>query len=179
MNEVSSSNQNNENVKSQIQSDKNALLVLVITSVLFILFDQLTKSWASANLEMCKPVNVFGKYLRFMLVHNEGLIWGLPFKSNLSYYVLPIIGIAVILYIALKSRNRLLGFIYGLIIAGAIGNLIDRIRFGYVVDFIDMGINNLRWPTYNIADLSIVVGIVMFLVYEIFGKRRIKIFNHE
>ncbi|MBS4015269.1 MAG: signal peptidase II [Candidatus Latescibacteria bacterium] len=147
------------------------MIILLVTTLSIIVLDQITKSLVSRNLVMHQPVNIIGSYLRFFLVHNQGLIWGLPFKSNLTYYVLPILGIVVVLYIALRSNRRYLGFVYGLILAGAAGNLIDRIRFGYVVDFIDMGIKNLRWPTYNIADMSIVFGVILILGYEILRKK--------
>lgn len=174
MHEINTENSDNKNIQSKekTRSNVSVLIILLVTAILIILFDQLSKSWVSANLQMYRPLNVIGNYLRFVLVHNEGLIWGLPFKNNVSYYILPIVGVVVVLYIAIRSTSKLLGFTYGLILAGAIGNLIDRIRFGYVVDFIDMGIKNTRWPTYNIADMSIIFGIILIFIREIFGKKR-------
>lgn len=174
MNNITSEQINNQNIpkESKPQSRKSALIILIATAITLIALDQITKSLVSASLQMYRPVNIIGNYLRFILIHNEGLIWGLPFKNNVSYYILPIIGIIVIIYIAVKTKSRFLGLTYGLILAGATGNLIDRIRFGYVVDFIDMGIKNLRWPTYNIADMSIIFGIILVFIYEIFGRKK-------
>jgi signal peptidase II len=61
--------------------------------------------------------------------------------------------------------------VFGLLIGGALGNLIDRVRFGYVIDFIDMGIGNLRWFTYNLADAFITVGAIFLLAREFFRKK--------
>jgi signal peptidase II len=171
MNEINNMHYQEISIKKPVKYNLHTLIILSVTAILVIVLDQISKSWVSASLQLYRPVNIIGDYLRFVLVHNEGLIWGLPFKNNLSYYVLPILGVVVVLYIALRSNRRYLGFIYGLILAGAVGNLIDRIRFGYVVDFIDMGIKNLRWPTYNIADLAIIIGVVLIIAYELFKKK--------
>lgn len=145
--------------------------ILVLTTLFIIFCDQISKIWASVNLSMARPVNVIGDFIRVYLVHNSGMIWGIPVRSSIVYYVLPIIGIVVVLYIAFKTQSKLYAICYGLLLGGAIGNLIDRIRLGYVIDFIDMGIKNTRWPTYNLADLAIVVGLIMIIAREIFKTK--------
>lgn len=164
---------NFDNIKqiNKNQKNKKGIKVLVITALLFIILDQFTKIWVSRNLLMYQPIYFLGDYLRLTLVHNYGLVWGIPFKNNFSYYILPVLGIGVVLLIAFKATSRYQSFTYGMILAGAIGNLIDRVRLGYVIDFIDMGIKNLRWPTYNIADMSIVIGIVLVIINEIVKKK--------
>ncbi len=64
----------------------------------------------------------------------------------------------------LKVKRKIHQFAYGLILGGAVGNVSERIIRGKVTDFIDMGIKNLRWPTYNLADLFIIVGILLLLI---------------
>ncbi len=164
-------NFNNIKQINKSQNNKKGIIVLVITTLLVIILDQFTKLWVSRWLLMYQPINILGDYLRLTVVHNYGLVWGIPFKNNFSYYILPVLGIGVILLIAFKATTRFQSFIYGMILAGAIGNLIDRVRLGYVIDFIDMGIKNLRWPTYNIADMSIVIGIVLVIINETFKKK--------
>jgi signal peptidase II len=145
--------------------------IMYLVAIFGIILDQISKIWVTNNLPFYRPVNIFGTYLRLILVHNSGLIWGIPLKTVLTYYVLPVIGIIFIFIIAYKNRSVLKSVAYGLIIAGAVGNLIDRFRLGYVIDFIDMGIKSSRWATYNIADASIVIGITIVLASEIFKKK--------
>jgi signal peptidase II len=140
--------------------------------LVLVAFDQLTKTWASCQLSINQPVIILGDWLRLVLVHNRGLIWGLPIKSFLSYYLLPIIGIIFIVYLVLRTKSEYFGIAYGFVVSGAIGNLIDRIRLGYVVDFIDMGIKNTRWATYNIADTTIVIGLILVLARELFKSNK-------
>ncbi|MEO0083937.1 MAG: signal peptidase II [candidate division WOR-3 bacterium] len=145
--------------------------IFLLTAFCFIIFDQLTKVWAATNLKLGEPINIFSDYLRVALTHNYGIIFGIPTRTTIVYYLLPIIGVAIIIYLAIKNHDKTLSFCFGLLLAGAIGNLIDRIRLGYVIDFIDMGIKNLRWPTYNIADLSIVLGCAIIIIREMFFKK--------
>jgi signal peptidase II len=77
----------------------------------------------------------------------------------------------VLSYIALTIKDRAGVVVFGLLIGGAIGNLIDRVRFGYVIDFIDMGVGHLRWFTYNLADAFITVGAIFLLAREFFRKK--------
>jgi signal peptidase II len=73
---------------------------------------------------------------------------------------------------ALRGRGVLQQVVLGLILGGTLGNLVDRVRLGYVTDFISVGIGNLRWPTWNVADASLVVGILALVVYLTFFDRQ-------
>jgi len=155
---------------STISSPKRYILLIVV-GIFIILFDQISKIWVETNISTYRHVKILGDFVRLILAHNYGIIWGIPIRSPLVYYILPLIGIIVVLYLALKTRIKFLTIAFGLIIGGAVGNLIDRIRLGYVIDFIDMGIKNLRWPTYNIADAAIDIGLVMIIAREIFKSK--------
>jgi len=155
---------------STISSPKRYVLLIVV-GIFIILFDQISKIWVETNISTYRPVKILGDFVRLILAHNYGIIWGIPIRSPLVYYILPLIGIIVVLYLALKTRIKFLTIAFGLIIGGAVGNLIDRVRLGYVIDFIDMGIKNLRWPTYNIADAAIDIGLVMIIAREIFKSK--------
>jgi signal peptidase II len=147
---------------------KHLRILLLATMVLSLLLDQLSKFWLSSHLTIHRPIEIFGNYVRLYLTRNPYLIWGIPIKSNLVYFFLPTIGIIFVAYIGLKTKVKFSAIAYGLLIGGAIGNLIDRIRLSYVIDFIDMGIKDNRWPTYNIADSAIFIGLVMIIAREIF-----------
>ncbi len=112
--------------------------------------DQLTKAFASAHLVPGEPVPVLGNFLRLTLVHNTGAAFGLFPGSRLPFILVSVLAIAVVLYV-------LLGWILG----GALGNLLDRIRWGRVVDFIDVGIGTVRWPVFNVADSAVTLGVIL------------------
>jgi signal peptidase II len=78
------------------------------------------------------------------------------------------LGMLVYFHRAFRGRGPLLHVVLGMILGGTLGNLIDRIRLGYVTDFISVGIGDLRWPTWNVADASLVVGIIVLVGYMTF-----------
>lgn len=166
---------NNITGKDKVQSGMifsiRMFFLLIIVILITVFCDQISKVWASYNLNMVKPVNILGDYLKVVLRHNYGMIWGIPLRNSIVYYVLPVIGIIVIFFLAFRAKVKFLIIAYGLIIGGALGNLIDRLRLGYVIDYIDMGIKNARWPTYNLADLAIVIGLIMIIAREIFKPK--------
>ncbi|MEO0072481.1 MAG: signal peptidase II [candidate division WOR-3 bacterium] len=145
--------------------NKQILFIFILITAVVFFIDQTSKYFAVKFLfSHSEGINIIGNYLRLNLVYNPNLVWGLPIRNHLTYYFLPLIGIGVVVYLALKTHSRFDAIIWGLMLAGALGNFIDRIRLGYVVDFIDMGIGNARWPTYNLADSALVVGIILLIV---------------
>lgn len=140
-------------------------ITLFLTLFLAFLIDYLTKVWARNYLVYYpEGLNIIGDYLRFYLVFNPYALFSISFKIEKLHYILPLIGIILILIMGLKGKRKIHQFAYGLILGGAIGNVGERIIQGKVTDFIDMGIKNLRWPTYNLADLFIVVGILLLII---------------
>ncbi len=117
------------------------------------------------------PVNIIGSLLRIKLTYNPHGVFSLSFGPPSLHFLLQIIGIIVLCYVALTMKDRFGVIVFGIIIGGAIGNLFDRIRINCVIDFIDMGIGNLRWFVYNFADAFITVGAVFLLVREFFAKK--------
>jgi signal peptidase II len=150
---------------------KNIRSILLFVFVSFLL-DQVTKLFAVNYLRpFDPPAQIIGSLLRLKLTFNPYGVFGISVGSNELYYVLSIVGLVVLSYIALTMKDRAGVVVFGLLIGGALGNLIDRVRFGYVIDFIDMGIGNLRWFTYNLADAFITVGAIFLLAREFFRKK--------
>ena len=145
-----------------------------------VLIDQVTKLWAVSSLNPRSPISVIGDFLQFTLVYNEGGAMGTSFGSSTYYLIssLLILGFVIYYIIANRHLDRVtypLAFIAG----GAVGNIIDRIRLGQVVDFIDVDILDIsllgfdlrRWWTFNIADAAITVSII-FLIISLFLHRK-------
>jgi signal peptidase II len=119
------------------------------------------------------PTRVLGDLVRIALTYNDGGIFGI---FGQSATILGIASIGVIAFIVLVEaregiRNPLLTVALGLLLGGAIGNLIDRLRFGHVVDWVDTGLGDLRWYTFNVADAAISIAIVLLVVVGVAGHR--------
>jgi signal peptidase II len=153
---------------------KNLQLTITFIIVAFLL-DQFTKLIAVNFLRPFEqPTEIIGSVLRLKLTFNPYGVFGISVGPSVLNYILSIVGLVVLIYIALTIKDRTGIILFGLLIGGALGNLIDRIRFGYVIDFIDMGIGNLRWFTYNLADAFLTVGAVFLLVRELFRHKPVQ-----
>jgi signal peptidase II len=152
-----------------------ALLVLVL--------DQLTKAWVDASFALASPfvasgtaggpTPILGDLVRIAKGYNDGGIFGIAGDSAPILALASVGVIAVIVWVqARQGRNDpLLTVALGLLLGGALGNLVDRLRFGHVVDFVDMGIGDLRFYTWNIADAAISIAVVLLIVHALFGHR--------
>ncbi len=139
-----------------------AIMLIFITSIALFIADRLTKMFA---LQLEGKIKVLGDFIVFGLTRNEGLCFGL-FSGHLSliFWLTLFIIILIIGYVVTKKeKSRIFQIGVGLFIGGALGNLFDRAGEG-VIDFISIGIGDLRWPTFNIADIGICVGVILILI---------------
>lgn len=158
------------------ESSRYGGLIWLVLSVVLVLLDQWTKMIAVGALDYGIPVPVLPGF-NWTLVHNYG--GAFSFLSDHDgwqrwFFLVVSTGVTLVLIEWLRRtarRHWILCLPLSLLIGGAIGNLIDRSRFGYVVDFIDVYYGNAHWPAFNLADSGITVGIVMLIAYEIFGQR--------
>jgi signal peptidase II len=138
------------------------LLVGVAAAVLAL--DVWTKRWAEATLAGREPVRVIGELVRFSYTRNSGVAFGLGAGLPFPYAVFSIAAVIVILWLFMRHRvhsgSRQLAL--ALILGGAVGNLIDRVTTGEVVDFILVGWRQWYWPVFNVADSAVTVGVVLF-----------------
>ncbi|HEY7937158.1 MAG TPA: signal peptidase II [Candidatus Limnocylindrales bacterium] len=127
--------------------------------------DQLTKAWIVANVAPGQVVDVVGSWVRLIFSRNDGALFGL-FGSSATLFAIGSLAVLVLIvwYHARSSRSLLLSIALGLLLGGALGNLIDRLRLGYVVDFVDMGIGTLRFFTFNVGDSAISTAILLLLI---------------
>lgn len=139
--------------------------------------DQLTKAWISANLAPGQGVAIFGDVLRFVHAQNRGGIFGLFGDSAMVLAAASTVVIGVILVYMAREGTRghwLLSVALGLLIGGAVGNLIDRLLYGYVIDWVDAGVGELRWYTFNVADSAITVALALLVGMALLGERLLK-----
>lgn len=141
--------------------NKNTLFIFSIT-ILIILLDQLTKYLISKYMIVSQSIPLIQNFLYLTYIQNTGAGFGLlkGWNTALIFISLIIIGI-ILFYFDRITREKTIHIPIALILGGAIGNLIDRIFIGHVIDFIDFSI----WPTFNIADSCITIGALWLIVY--------------
>ena len=134
-----------------------------------IVLDQVTKAWLVANVSPGDRVEVLGDLVRLILSQNSGALFGL-FRDNAVLFGLVSLGVIglIVAYHGRSGRSLYLSIALGLLLGGAVGNLIDRLRLGYVVDFIDVGIGDWRFYTFNLADSAITCSILLLVAAALF-----------
>jgi signal peptidase II len=149
------------------------LLALGLTASLVLLFDQATKAMVAASIELGGRVEVIGEVVMLWHVRNTGAAFSLFQGGQAFFLVVTVLAFGMLIYFqrAFRGRGPLLHVVLGLVLGGTLGNLVDRVRLGYVTDFVSVGIGDLRWPTWNVADASLVIGILALVGYLTFFDR--------
>lgn len=155
---------------------KHNALIWLLLSIAIIAVDQWSKSWVLASLPEFKAVPVIDGFWNWYRTYNTGAAFS--FLANAGgwqhgFFMALATLISVVLAVALRRvaredwRNA---FPFALIIAGALGNLVDRLRLGYVVDFVEWYVGSFYWPVFNLADSCIVVGAVLMVWFSLRHK---------
>lgn len=148
----------------------------VLISILVCFFDQLTKIMVVKKLTLYSSIHILPQ-IDFTLMYNTGSAFSFLSNSgswHLWFFLIFSLIMSVIIFVwmiktQLSESTQLLSL--SLILGGAVGNLIDRIHYGHVIDFIDVYYNQYHWPAFNIADSAISVGAIIFLGYGLFSKK--------
>lgn len=156
---------------------RRGLLLAVFAAILGA--DRITKILAERGLAMGDPVTVIPGFFQLTLVHNTGVAFGLLNNTEVAGMPWILIGVSaalVALFVWIAFRYGPLSTLSALgisaIVAGAIGNIADRVIYGYVVDFLDFHVGTAHWPTFNIADAMICTGLGLFLLDSVRDLRR-------
>lgn len=143
-------------------------LVFIGLAAAIVVVDQLLKAWIVSMIEPGERIEVIGDLIRLIHTQNSGAVFGL-FRDNALLFgaaSIAVVGL-IVLYHGRSPRSLLLSVTLGLLLGGAIGNLIDRLRLGYVIDFVDAGIGSVRFYTFNVADSAISLSILLLIVLAI------------
>lgn len=162
------------NLAHSAQKPTNALIWLWL-SLLVVILDQVSKVWINTHLSFNQPVAVL-PFFDLRLLYNTGAAWSILanaggwqrwFLSGLAI----IISLLIVIWLSRLTRQQWwLACTLALILGGAVGNLIDRLIYGHVIDFIDIYYQQWHWPAFNLADSAISVGAVMLLIEALFSK---------
>ena len=134
-----------------------AILVAIVLAI-----DQLTKYLILKLLELGASYPLIGNFVRITHVRNPFGVFGISFGGKIP--LLPLTAFAIIVLIIISVRHRSFPVAFSLILGGAIGNALDRVRLKAVVDFLDIGIGKVRWPVFNVADAAITIGIIILII---------------
>jgi signal peptidase II len=144
--------------------------LFLLIAACIIALDQVTKLWVRSTIPLYETVPIIGR-LSLTNVRNTGSAFGLFVNQAFLLTLIAIVGlVAILLFYRYFSKSNMLGVsALGLLLGGAIGNLIDRLRFGFVTDFIDVRLwGDFHWPTFNVADSAITVGSIVLVVFIFF-----------
>lgn len=139
-----------------------------------LLLDQASKlvvyQWMTLN---GPPIPLLGQTLRLTYIQNPGAAFSLFHGSRWFFIGVSLLSMLVLLSLAVSGRyrGRLLPVAFGLIFGGALGNLIDRLWLGVVIDFIQMGIGGHYWPVYNVADIGVTVGVALLVLQMLLERK--------
>jgi len=144
------------------------LALFVGLAVTIAVVDQLVKAWIVSNFEVDRVVPIVDEYVRIALSHNTGALFGL-FRDQAPIFALFSLGVIglIVWYEWRAGSSLLVTLALGFLLGGALGNLADRLRLGYVVDFADIGIGTFRWYTFNVADAAISTSVLLLLLLAI------------
>lgn len=149
-------------------------MIYYLIAVLVAIIDQLSKTVISHTMRVGDSIALIPGFLYITSLRNTGAAWSILEGKMLFFYVITIIVLIVVIYYMQKiGRYRpLLGTSLGLIIGGAIGNFIDRLIHGQVVDFIHVYIGSYSYPIFNLADSALCVGAVLLLIYSLKDSKK-------
>lgn len=147
----------------------------VITAAVIVLLDQVTKALVLQYFQLYDVVSIVPGFFNLTHIRNPGGAFGVlagggSTLRNMLFLGAGSVALMMILFFlrATPDKERLMRFTLALIFGGAIGNIIDRLRFGEVVDFLDFYLGSLHWPAFNVADSAITVGIGLFVYHILF-----------
>jgi signal peptidase II len=142
-------------------------LVLLLTALAILVADQGTKALVVANLAVGDKVPLLGDLVQVWHAQNRGAAFSLFQGGTFVFLIVSVLSVGMVVYFhrTLRDRSPWLHLVLGMILGGTLGNFIDRLRQGYVTDWLSVGIGDTRWPTFNIADSSVVIGIGVLVLY--------------
>jgi len=148
--------------------------VYYVIAVVMIVIDQWTKYLVIENMTIGESIPIIDNIFYLTSHRNPGAAWGILQGQMWFFYMITLIVVGIIIYYIehYAKTNRLLGVSLGLVLGGAIGNLIDRVRFQEVVDFVDVYIFSYDYPIFNVADSSLVVGVILIGIITLFEEVR-------
>jgi signal peptidase II len=144
--------------------------VFLLTAAAVLAVDRISKTVVTGAMHLHQSVDVAGDWVRLTYIHNRGAAFGLFPGSRWFLIAVSVLAAAIVVRAAWRGGRPRIMVPLGLILGGAVGNLIDRVRRGEVVDFLDVGLGAHRWPVFNAADSAVTIGVAWLAVAVLFGR---------
>jgi signal peptidase II len=130
--------------------------------------DQLTKAWIVASIAPGQAIRLVGDELRLIVTYNTGGLFGL-FRDQAPIFATFSVGVMalIVVFHTRSAPSRYISVTLGLLLGGAVGNFVDRIRLGYVIDFVDGGVGDLRFYTFNVADMAVTASLLLLIALSL------------
>ena len=150
-------------------------MIYYLLAALLIIIDQITKWNIVQNFELYQEKVIVPGFFSLFYIQNEGAAWGIFQGKMVFFYLVTIIVVGYLVYMFQQEKNKtkLVGISFALILSGAIGNFIDRLLNGYVVDMFRLDFIN--FPIFNVADVCLTVGVVLMLIHVLFFEKEEKL----
>ncbi len=138
-------------------------------SIVVVLLDQASKLWIDSTMRLFESIPLTS-FFNLTYVHNTGAAFSFLSEAGgwqrwfFAVLALVISGVLIVWMIRLQAHERLMAVALSLVLGGAIGNLIDRVAYGYVIDFLDFYYQSWHWPAFNVADMAICLGVFLMLL---------------
>jgi signal peptidase II len=153
---------------------KNKYLNVGLIVGIVLVLDQITKHVIQTHVRLNDSITVVPGFFNITHVRNKGAAFGIlstlpEFWRSAFFITVTLVAVAAISALIMKTHERLLVYAFSLIAGGALGNVVDRIRYGEVVDFIQWYMKSYYWPSFNVADSAISIGVVLLAIEMLFG----------
>lgn len=146
-------------------------LIYLFVILFLVGLDQLSKSIIVQTIKLNDYIVVIKDFFNITYVQNRGAGFSILQGQMTFFYIITVIALIVLTYLLLKSKDKLSKSAYLLMIGGAIGNFIDRIFLGYVVDFLDFYIFGYNYPVFNLADSFLTIGVILMIISVLLEKK--------
>lgn|SRR5574344_72958 len=149
------------------------MTTLLVISSLIILLDQIVKLLITHNMVVGESIKIINNFFYITYVNNSGAAWSILTGNRILLIVITLLVLFIIYKYLIKDKKlqKIEQIIYGLLVGGVIGNLIDRVVRGYVIDYLDFYIFNYDYPIFNIADAAIVIAVILLIYLIIKGDK--------
>jgi len=148
---------------------------IITTFFIIIIFDQLTKILVIKNFQLYESLSIL-PFFNLTFIVNYGFAFGFLNNPSLNQIIVILVIFSIIayfLYLLIKTQDQFFRFSLILVLSGAVGNFIDRVLHGFVIDFIDIYLGSYHWPAFNLADSSITLGFILIMFNILFLNKKI------
>lgn len=145
-------------------SNKKKFLFLLV-SLTILALDQWAKKLIAGSMHLGESRRIIGDVVRFTYIRNPNSVFGLNLGGPIVSTILTVVAFIFVIYLFVVAKNPIFLTAISFIIGGALGNLVDRVLYMEVVDFIEVGVRQFRWPTFNVADSFVTIGIILVIIH--------------